>query len=135
MLHLTQANTLQLLSDLQEGSYEHLRLDAPTVKLIQTLYVDGEQTLQQALDVEPLVDALLLMPTTDDMDLSAYWQQAKAITEAVSIPVFLQAPFTPLTLSEAVGAIRPFGVDLLQAARTEEGALDVDKLWALARAL
>src|SRR5688572_525598 len=53
-------NTLQLCDELAGRDYATLRREAPNVRLVQVIHVEGEASIDEALAVAPHVDALLL---------------------------------------------------------------------------
>src|SRR3954451_9170812 len=57
---LVKARTLQLVDELPEGAHAELREAMPGVKLVQVIHVTGPESVSQATDVAPDVDAILL---------------------------------------------------------------------------
>ena len=43
-----------------EGSYGDLRAAMPGVSIVQVIHVNGQESVQEAADIAPQVDALLL---------------------------------------------------------------------------
>ncbi len=53
-------NTVQIVDELVEGSYDQIRNALPHLKIVQVIHVTGEESISQALAVNPFVDAILL---------------------------------------------------------------------------
>lgn len=131
----TRANTLQLVDALPRGSLRALRAILPGVKLVQVIHVTGPESLDQALEVAPEVDAVLLdsgNPTLPVKELGGTgrqhdWSVSRRIRERLSIPVFLAGGLKPENIAEALRTVGPFGVDVCSGLRTD-GALDPRKL-------
>src|SRR3954451_6811051 len=57
---LVKARTLQLVDELPAVAHAELRRAIPGVKLVQVIHVTGPESVSQATDVAPDVDAILL---------------------------------------------------------------------------
>lgn len=138
-----RTNTLQLVDRLEEGTYADLRATLPGVSIVQVVHVTGDESLDEARrasDQRP--DALLL--DSGDPRLSVKllggtgrthdWDVSRRIREAVTIPVFLAGGLRPDNVSDAVRAVRPFGLDVCSGLRTD-GRLDEAKLAAFVAAV
>ena len=55
-----RTNTLQLVDSLALGAYARLRAALPGIALVQVIHVTGEAALDEAGEIAPYVDALLL---------------------------------------------------------------------------
>jgi phosphoribosylanthranilate isomerase len=131
----TGTNTVQLVDELAEGSYIEIKHALPSLKVVQVIHVRDEISLEQAIAVAPLVDALLL----DSGNPSAVvkilggtgkthnWEISREIVKAVDIPVFLAGGLHAENVQEAINAVKPFGVDVCSGVRTN-GELDLLKL-------
>lgn len=135
--HRTHTNTIQLVDELAEGSYEEIRLALPAVKLVQVIHVTGEESIDEALRVAASVDALLLdsgNPKAAIKELGGTgrthnWQLSRRIVEASPIPVFLAGGLNATNVRQAIDEVQPYGIDLCSSVRTE-GKLDERKLEA-----
>src|SRR5205085_4630168 len=60
--HLKRAgtNTVQIVDELTEGSYDHIREKIPGIKIVQVIHVINEKSISQALFVQEHVDYILL---------------------------------------------------------------------------
>lgn len=131
-----RVNTLQIVDRLQEGKYDDLRAALPGVSLVQVVHVTGEESIDEACQVaEKGIDALLL--DSGDQRLAVKqlggtgrthdWSISRRIRETVGVPVFLAGGLRPDNVTEAVQAVRPFGIDVCSSLRTD-GRLDEMKL-------
>jgi phosphoribosylanthranilate isomerase len=134
--------TLQLVDQVPFDELRALRRACPGVELVQVIHVVGEASLQEAVGVAPLVDALLLdsgNPALAVKELGGTgrthdWQTSRAIVQAVSVPVFLAGGLRAHNVAEAVSRVGPHGVDLCTGVRSD-GRLDAAKLAAFVTAL
>jgi len=130
-------NTVQIVDELEERQYEHIRQIVPNVKLVQVIHVVDEENLKEAIEIAPMVDALLLdsgRPKESRKILGGTgqthnWEISRAIVESVSVPVFLAGGLNSNNVQEAIEKVRPFGVDVCSGVRTD-GKLDPDKVLA-----
>ena len=135
-------NTVQLVDELTEGSYQLIRESLPQLRIVQVIHVRDENSLKHAIHLAPFVDALLLdsgNPAASIKTLGGTgnvhdWNISKRIVESVSIPVFLAGGLNPDNVSKAIEFVKPFGVDVCSGIRTN-GALDPRKLNAFIRAV
>lgn len=133
-----RSNTLQIVDRLTRGTYQDLRSALPGVALVQVIHVSGEESLEEALRVEPDVDALLLDSGNQRLAVKVLggtgrthdWNMSRRIVEQVSKPVFLAGGLNAENVRDAVEQVRPFGVDICSGVRTN-GELDESKLAAL----
>lgn len=135
-------NTLQICDYPPLGTLETLRAALPGVSLVKVVHVDGEGSLERALELARGADALLL----DSGNLAAPvrelggtgrvhdWSISARIVEKVGVPVFLAGGLTAENVLGAIQTVRPFGVDLCTGVRTN-GALDRRKLARFMEAL
>jgi len=130
-----RVNTLQLCDSVGRGVHTELRARLPGVSIVQVVHVRGDESLEEALSVAPHVDALLL--DSGDQSLAVKelggtgrthdWRVSRSIVEASPAPVFLAGGLKAENVSEAVEAVRPFGLDVCSGVRTG-GRLDEEKL-------
>lgn len=131
----TGTNTVQIVDELTEGSYIEIKRTLPSLKLVQVIHVRDEISLEQALEVAPFVDALLLdsgrpaavVKVLGGTGLTHNWEISREIVKAVNIPVFLAGGLHAGNVQEAIKTVKPFGVDVCSGVRTE-GELDPLKL-------
>ena len=136
-----RTNTIQLVDRLEPGAHEALRTALPGVALVQVVHVMGAASIEEAVEVAPQVDAILLdsgNPTLAVKELGGTgrthdWAISRAIRDAVPIPIFLAGGLRAENVAAAVRAVEPFGVDVCSGVRTN-GALDEAKVEAFVRA-
>ena len=119
-----------------------LRRALPGVRLVQVIHVDGSESLHQAVEVAPHVDAILLDSGKPGAVVKEFggtgrvhdWTISRRIREAVPVPVFLAGGLKPENVAEVIKQVSPFGLDLCTGVRTA-GSLDEAKLSAFFRAV
>ncbi len=125
------ANTLQIVDKLEEGTHLDIRKALPGVGIVQVVHVTGDESVEEALDLQDKVDAILLdsgNPGKEVKELGGTgrthnWLVSRKIVEAVDIPVYLAGGLKPSNIAEAVQIVRPFGVDVCSGIRSN-GKLD-----------
>jgi phosphoribosylanthranilate isomerase len=133
---------LQIVDTVDPAAYALLRRELPALKLVQVVHVVGESTIEQALRLTGLVDALLLdsgvpgapVPLLGGTGQVHDWSISARIVAASPVPVFLAGGLRPENVAEAIRTVRPFGVDLCTGLRTE-GRLNERKLAAFMAAV
>jgi len=132
---LCRVNTVQLVDAIKLEDYAKLRHGLPGIKLVQVLHVQGEDTFNEAKEIAPLVDALLLDSGNPGLAVKELggtgrthdWSISQRIVAAVAKPVFLAGGLNAGNIAQAVEIVRPFGVDLCTSVRSD-GVLDPIKL-------
>jgi phosphoribosylanthranilate isomerase len=135
-----RTSVIQIVDRLTEGSYLDFRNELPGIGIVQVVHVAGERSINEAMDIAPFVDAILLdsgNPSLEVKELGGTgrthdWSISRRIREALNIPIFLAGGINPLNVAEAIRAVHPFGVDVCSGVRTE-GKLDEKKLSELFR--
>jgi phosphoribosylanthranilate isomerase len=130
-----RTTTLQLVDHVPHDELRALREALPGIQLVQVIHVTGEASVDEALAVAPLVDALLLdsgNPALAVKELGGTgrthdWQLSRRIREAVALPVYLAGGLNASNVAQAVAQVRPFGLDLCSGVRSG-GQLDDAKL-------
>jgi phosphoribosylanthranilate isomerase len=136
------ANTLQLVDAVPFDDLRRLRDALPGVRLVQVIHVTGAASVDEAVAVAPLVDAILLdsgNPALAVKELGGTgrthdWAVSARIREALSLPLFLAGGLDAANVAEAIRAVRPFGVDVCSRIRVD-GRLDAAKLGAFVAAV
>lgn len=131
----TRTNTLQLVDHLPHNELKKLREQLSEIKLVQVIHVLDEHSIDEALNVQKFVDALLLdsgNPKIKVKELGGTgrthnWEISRKIIESVSIPVFLAGGLNPKNVKEAIEFVQPFGLDICSGVRTNN-KLDEEKL-------
>lgn len=130
-----QTNTIQLVDSLLEMDYTKIREAIPTVKIVQVIHVLNEKQIDEALEIEPWVDAILLDSGNPNLKVkilggtgnSHDWKLSRKIREAVKKPVFLAGGINAHNVKQAIEEVNPYGIDLCSSVRTN-GRLDASKL-------
>ncbi|MFQ5530736.1 MAG: phosphoribosylanthranilate isomerase [Gemmatimonadota bacterium] len=125
-------NTIQLWDEPDPDAYAHLRSAVPGISIVQSISVvpDGG-AIEQAIDVSPRVDALVLdsahrappIRWEQQHGRTHDWQISRRIVEAVDIPVILSGGLTHRNVADAIRAVRPYGVEVCSGVRIN-GKLD-----------
>ncbi|MBI2275267.1 MAG: phosphoribosylanthranilate isomerase [Bacteroidetes bacterium] len=131
----TLTNTIQIVDELAEGSYEEIKRELPTIKLVQVIHVIDESSVDEAIRIAASVDALLLdsgNPNATIKELGGTgrvhnWGLSRKIVEQSKVPVFLAGGITADNVKKAIDEVNPFGIDLCSSVRTN-GKLDPTKL-------
>lgn len=137
-----KTNTVQIVDALRSGTYADLRQALGGVRLVQVIHVTGAESLDEALQIAPEVDALLLDSGNPKLAVKELggtgrthnWAVSRRIVESVSVPVFLAGGLRPDNVQAAIEAVQPFGLDLCSGVRTD-GKLDPWKLEAFFKAV
>ena len=130
-----QTNTIQIVDSLLEMDYAKIREAIPTVKIVQVIHVLNEKQIDEALEIEPWVDAILLDSGNPNLKVKILggtgnahdWKLSRKIREAVNKPVFLAGGINAQNVQQAIAEVNPYGIDLCSSVRTN-GQLDASKL-------
>lgn len=135
--HYKQVNTstIQIVDQVETNVYEQIRNELPHVKIVQVIHVLNSKSVQQAIDVSPYVDAILLdsgNPNLPTKELGGTgrihnWDLSKTIRMKVDVPIILAGGINSNNVKQAIEHVQPFGVDLCSSVRTN-GKLDENKL-------
>jgi phosphoribosylanthranilate isomerase len=95
--------------------------------------------VEQAREYAPVADALLV----DSRDATGAggtgeahdWATARAIREAVDVPVIVAGGLTPENVAEAVRTVEPYAVDVSSGVERREGRKDHDAVAAFVEAV
>ncbi len=139
---VTGANTLQLVDTLPKGSHAHLRQMLPAVRLVQVIHVLGQESVEEALSVASYVDALLLDSGNPNLAIKELggtgrthnWEVSREIVDRSPVPVYLAGGLNSNNVCEAIGRVRPYGIDLCSSVRTDD-SLHEEKLAHLFQAV
>ncbi|MFZ4560490.1 MAG: phosphoribosylanthranilate isomerase [Saprospiraceae bacterium] len=137
-----QTNTLQLVDAVPEAEYAVLRSLLPGVKIVQVVHVLGECSVEEALQVAPHVDALLLDSGNPFLEVKVLggtgkthdWAVSRQICRQSPIPVFLAGGLHAGNVRRALDEVDPYGLDLCSGVRSD-GHLDIAKLEAFFKAV
>jgi phosphoribosylanthranilate isomerase len=130
-----RANTLQIVDRLAEGSYDDLREALPGIAIVQVIHVTGDEAIQEAVEIAPQVDAILLDSGNQKLPVKELggtgrthdWTISRLIRQSVNVPIFLAGGLNADNVAEAINQVGSFGLDLCSGVRTD-GKLDEMKL-------
>jgi phosphoribosylanthranilate isomerase len=131
----TGTTTVQIVDELSEGKYQHIREVLPELKIVQVIHVTGEESIKQALHVQGYVDYILLdsgnpkaaVKTLGGTGNTHNWNISRELVKAVDVPVFLAGGLNAGNVQQAIQTVQPYGVDICSGVRTE-GKLHKQKL-------
>ncbi|WP_226576907.1 phosphoribosylanthranilate isomerase [Acuticoccus sediminis] len=138
----TRTTAVQIVTHVDPDESARLAELEPAVRRIQVVHVEGPEALGLLAPYEPHVHAFLLdsgRPSLDATDLGGTgrthdWTVSARIVAASARPVFLAGGLNARNVGEAIGRVRPFGVDLYSGVRTGT-RLDRHKLADFVRAV
>jgi phosphoribosylanthranilate isomerase len=127
--------TVQIVDELNDGSYDHIRSALPQIKIVQVLHVNGEETIEHALQLQEHVDYFLLDSGNPNAAVKTLggtgkvhdWKISHKLVKQVDVPVFLAGGLNFENVKQAIETVEPHGVDVCSGVRTN-GKLDVDRL-------
>lgn len=131
----TNTNVIQIVDELQSGTYQQIKAALPSVKLVQVIHVIDEESIKEAIRISLEVDAILLDSGNPNLKIKELggtgrthnWVLSREIRESIDIPLFLAGGLNKNNVREAIECVQPFGLDLCSGVRTE-GKLDQVKL-------
>jgi phosphoribosylanthranilate isomerase len=131
------ANTIQVHGEMALPDLRRLRaLASGGARLLKAVHVvSGEEALGRALDYAADADALVLDTRTADRlggtGRTHDWLISAQIVAAVApLPVYLAGGLRPENVVEAIGRVRPAGVDVNSGVEDASGWKDVAKMRA-----
>ncbi|MFA5805746.1 MAG: phosphoribosylanthranilate isomerase [Melioribacteraceae bacterium] len=133
--HRCGTNTIQLCDRLITGSHLQLKKALPSIKIVQVIHVTDNESINEAIGISNLVDAILL--DSGDQKLVTKelggtgrthdWTISRKIVDTVKIPVYLAGGLNPHNVDDAILQVKPYGVDVCSGVRTNS-ILDEKKL-------
>jgi phosphoribosylanthranilate isomerase len=133
--HRTNTNTIQIVDSLSSGTYSQLKEGLPGVKIIQVIHVIDERSVNEAMEISEMVDAILLDSGNPKLKVKELggtgrvhnWKLSRQIRDKTKCPVFLAGGLNPENVRQAIEEVHPFAVDVCSGVRTD-GRLDREKL-------
>jgi phosphoribosylanthranilate isomerase len=130
-----KVNTIQICDRLVAGNHQQLRRELPGISLVQVIHVTGPEAIDEAIELAPFVDAVLLDSGNQSLAIKELggtgrthdWTLSRKIREAIQTPLFLAGGLNPHNVAEAIKLVKPYGVDVCSGLRTE-GCLDRQKV-------
>lgn len=142
-----RTNTIQLVDTVASDQLRLLRTALPGIGLVQVIHVKGPESVEEALQTAPYVDAILLDSGNAKLPVKELggtgrthdWRISRAIREALDAlpqpkPLFLAGGLHASNVREAISTVRPYGLDICSGVRTD-GRLDENKLNAFVAAM
>lgn len=135
-------STVQMVDHVPHGELLKIRRALPGVRLVQVIHVLGDESIDEAQAVAPLVDMILLDSGKPQAELRTLggtgdthdWEISRRIREQLEVPVLLAGGLNPQNVADAIARVGPFGVDLCSGIRSN-GRLDQQKLNAFISAV
>ena len=130
ILHIATDPEIVEVHDIQT-----LKLQFPNVKIMRTIPVVDENSINVAKAYDGIVDYLLLDSRNKKNNRIGItgethdWNISKKIVEAVSVPVILAGGLGPDNVAVAILKVRPFGVDSkTKTDKNEANEKDIEKV-------
>ena len=128
-------NTVQICDNIKSGNYQDIREANPGISIDQVIHVTDEESINEAIEIAPFVDAILLDSGNQSLSFKELggtgrihnWDISKTIREQIKIPIFLAGGLKPENLALAVKQVAPFALDVCSGVRSND-KLDEDKL-------
>ena len=138
----TGVSTVQIVDELNEGSYDEIRNELPQIKIVQVLHVTGEETIDEAMKLQAHVDFFLLDSGNPKAEIKTLggtgkvhdWKISQKLVKLVDTPVFLAGGLNFENVKQAIEMVQPYGVDVCSGVRTN-GKLDGENLKKFFRAI
>lgn len=135
-------NTLQLVDEVESGTYDRLRDALPGIAIVQVIHVRDESSIEVAVRAAPNVNAILLdsgNPAAAVKELGGTgrrhdWSISRRIRDSIDTPIYLAGGLNPANVAEAIRTVEPFGVDVCSGLRNG-GRLDEAKVAAFMTAV
>jgi phosphoribosylanthranilate isomerase len=131
----TNTNTIQIVDSLSKGTYSQLKTALPGIKIVQVIHVIDEKSVDEALAISEMADAILLDSGNPKLKIKELggtgrvhnWKFSRQIRDQSKCPVFLAGGLNPENVRQAIEEVQPFAVDVCSGVRTD-GKLDRQKL-------
>ena len=131
----TNTNTIQIVDSLTSGTYSQLKEALPGVKIVQVIHVIDGKSIDEAVGISEMVDAILLDSGNPKLKVKELggtgrvhnWKLSRQIRDQSKCPVFLAGGLNPDNVRQAIEEVQPFAVDVCSGVRTN-GRLDRQKL-------
>ena len=117
LCRLARPQVVQLHGDFPLGAIPLLRESFPALRIVKTVHVDGERSLEEARHAAPHVDAILLDTRTatrlGGTGLTHDWSISRRIRDALpTTPVIPAGGLTPDNVARAIEQVDPHAVDV-----------------------
>lgn len=131
----TNTNTIQIVDSLTTGTYNQLKSALQFVKIVQVIHVIDQRSVDKAIEISELVDAILLDSGNPNLKVKELggtgrihnWSLSRQIRDNSKCPIFLAGGLKPENVRQAIEEVNPFAIDVCSGVRTN-GNLDKYKL-------
>ena len=131
----TNTNTIQIVDSLITGTYKQLKDALPSVKIVQVIHVRDEKSVDEAISISEMVDAILLDSGNPDLKIKELggtgrvhnWKLSRQIRDSSKCPIFLAGGLRSDNVRQAIEEVNPYAIDVCSGVRTN-GKLDKQKL-------
>jgi phosphoribosylanthranilate isomerase len=138
---ICRCSALQLVDEFPLDGYAHLRAELPGVTILKAVHVLGPEAMDQAAELAPLVDGIILDTGAPHAEVKVLggtgkthdWSISARIAARFPGQVFLAGGLKPDNVAQAIRTVQPYGLDLCTGVRTDT-RLDPSKLAAFFRA-
>ena len=124
MSQLHGEEAVNLVRDCGPGVIKSVRFDAETIAEKLKLW-DGVEE----------VDAILIDGSAGGLGESFAWEQLAEHVREIQTPIIVAGGLTPENVGEAIGAIRPYGVDVSSGVESRRGVKDSARIRAFCQAV
>ena len=132
----------QIVDALNDRGYQKIRAELPSVKLVQVIHIIDEASIDEAVEISELVDAILLDSGNPNLSVKELggtgrthnWELSRKIRDGIKKPIFLAGGLNKDNVKRAIDFVEPYGIDLCSGVRTN-GKLDQKKLEEFFRAI
>lgn len=139
----TGVSAVQIVRRVPPEVRRELRSLVPGLTVLQVVHVQGPGSTEEAVESASWSDYLLLdsgrpsatVPELGGTGRTHDWSVSAEIVRRSPIPVLLAGGLRPENVAEAVGAVKPFGVDACTGLRDARGRLVPARLEAFRKAL
>ena len=128
-------STIQIVDALSNREYQKIRSELPSVKLVQVIHVIDESSIDEAVEISELVDAILLDSGNPNLSVKELggtgrthnWELSRKIRDGIKKPIFLAGGLNKDNVKRAIDFVEPYSLDLCSGVRTN-GKLDEKKV-------
>jgi phosphoribosylanthranilate isomerase len=118
--------TIQMVDAIDKRDYQILRNELPGIKLVQVIHVIDEKSVDEAIEISEMVDAVLLDSGNPNLSIKELggtgrvhnWELSRKIRDQIKVPVFLAGGLNKDNVVEAIETVQPFGIDICSGVRT-----------------
>jgi len=130
-----KTTTLQIVDRVKTIVLIKLKQELPTIRLVQVIHVNSDESITESINVAQFVDVLLLDSGNQKLKVKELggtgrthdWTISRKIRDTVSVPVYLAGGINANNVLDAVREVEPFGIDLCSGVR-ENGKLKDKRL-------